>query len=244
MLITASNESHGGATAVRGEVKQDTFGVLHRPIMFAGSDGGGFLVSQRYSALEGYYRFLPTTLDACIISVAMFKQGEQIGFGSFYADTPAEEYTRFTASITYSSNETPDWATIDIRTFCCGLASGTVFYVDDLSFANPTAVAEEVGSLPTSYKLEQNFPNPFNPKTKIGFTLPARTTQAGGQVSGFTSLKIYNILGVEVATLVNENLDAGSYTVEWDGSGQPSGTYYYQLKTEDFTATKKFTVIR
>ncbi|MBI4546542.1 MAG: hypothetical protein HY707_01075 [Ignavibacteriae bacterium] len=59
ITTTASSESHTGTKALRGEVITDTNCVLHRPIVFAGSDGGGFAVTQRYGALEGYYRFLP-----------------------------------------------------------------------------------------------------------------------------------------------------------------------------------------
>jgi hypothetical protein len=235
ITITASNESHGGTKALRGQVITDTNGVLHRPIVFAGSDGGGFSVTQRYSALEGYYRFLPATADQCIITVTMLKNGAQIGHGEFDAASNTDGYTHFVAPIAYSVDSIPDWAQISMRTFCCGLASGTVFYVDDLSFANPTAVTEQVGAIPTSYKLEQNFPNPFNPKTIIRFEI--------GGLSVVT-LKVYNILGVEVATLVNEKLAAGSYSVEWDASGQPSGVYYYQIKTEDFTAAKKLALVK
>ena len=235
ITVTASTESHSGTKALRGQVITDNNGVLHRPIVFAGSDGGGFSVNQRYSALRGYYRFLPATADQCIITVTMLRNGSQIGNGEFVASHEVQPYTLFVAPITYSSNESPDWVTISITTFCWGLAAGTVFYVDDLSFANPTAVAEQIGAIPTSYKLEQNFPNPFNPETTIQLSLAQ---------GAFVSLRVFDILGKEVARLLNERKEPGTYSVPWDASAMPSGVYYYQLKTEDFTAAKKLAVIR
>jgi hypothetical protein len=235
ITVTASTESHGGTKALRGQVITDNYGALRRPIVFAGSDGSGFSVNQRYSALRGYYRFLPATADLCIITITMLRNGSQIGTGVFVADQEVQSYTLFIAPITYSSNETPDWVTISITTFCCGLAAGTVFYVDDLSFANPTAVTEQLGAIPTSYKLEQNFPNPFNPKTTIQFSLPQ---------GGFVSLQVFDILGKEVALLLNEQKEAGTYSVRWDATTMPSGVYYYYLKTEAFAAAKQMVVIK
>jgi len=74
--------------------------------------------------------------------------------------------------------------------------------------------------LPNSFSLKQNYPNPFNSRTTIQFSLPH---------SSFVTLKVYNTLGEDVSTLVAENLTAGSYLMEWDGSGLPSGVYYYRL---------------
>jgi len=103
----------------------------------------------------------------------------------------------------------------------------------------PSAVHEE-RRFPPEVQLKQNYPNPFNPKTKIGFRL---------QVSGFTSLKVYDIFGREVATLVNEKLQAGEHEVEWNSSELASGVYYYRLvvqseKGEVYTETKKMVLLR
>lgn len=131
---------------------------------------------------------------------------------------------------------------------------------------SPTEVREEDVSLPENYSLGANYPNPFNPTTTIPFTVigsrfmvhsPAHTTQ-GKAVDGsqsmvnspiHTTLKIYNILGQLVRTLVDEEKTPGSYKVIWDGkdnSGKEvgSGIYFYQLKTEEYTATKKMVLLR
>lgn len=89
--------------------------------------------------------------------------------------------------------------------------------------------------IPKSFSLSQNYPNPFNPITKISFQLP---------VTSFSSLKIYDILGKEIVTLVNEKLSPGTYRVDWNASEYPSGVYFYRLKTEKFTDTKRMLLIK
>ena len=78
--------------------------------------------------------------------------------------------------------------------------------------------------VPTSFQLYQNYPNPFNPTTNIGFTISD---------FGLITLKVYDVLGKEVATLVNEDKSAGNYEVEFDASSLPSGVYLYQLQAGD-----------
>jgi hypothetical protein len=83
----------------------------------------------------------------------------------------------------------------------------------------------------------QNYPNPFNPSTRIGFSVPA--SPAGGQASGFTMLRVFDILGREVATLVNENLAPGSYETTFDATSLASGVYFYRLQAGGLVQTKK-----
>ena len=97
-------------------------------------------------------------------------------------------------------------------------------------------ISEEV---PTTFRLEQNYPNPFNPTTKIKFAIPV------GQRHAFdTQLKIFDILGREIQSLVNEKLDPGSYEVTFDGSNLASGIYFYQLKTDSYIENKKMVIIK
>ncbi len=90
-------------------------------------------------------------------------------------------------------------------------------------------------SLPQVYSLSQNYPNPFNPTTKINFALPKQ---------GFVTLKIYDVLGREVRTLVNEVKSAGSYTVDFNASEYSSGVYFYKLESNDFSDIKKMMLIK
>lgn len=89
--------------------------------------------------------------------------------------------------------------------------------------------------IPTSYSLSQNYPNPFNPSTIINFSLP---------VARQVSLKVFDALGREVQTLINEKLQAGKYEVSFDGSSLSSGVYYYTLSTLDFRETKRMLMIK
>ncbi len=87
----------------------------------------------------------------------------------------------------------------------------------------------------TDYKLSQNYPNPFNPSTVINYTLPNESK---------VSLKVYDILGNEIATLVNKSQNAGSYNINFNASEMPSGVYFYTLSTESFTQTRKMLLLK
>ena len=96
--------------------------------------------------------------------------------------------------------------------------------------------------IPTEYRLDQNYPNPFNPSTIIEFSLPE---------TGNVMLKVFNVLGEEVAVLVNEELTAGWYKVEWRANGFASGMYIYRLQVNPsggsgggYTATKKLMLVK
>jgi hypothetical protein len=96
-------------------------------------------------------------------------------------------------------------------------------------------------SIPASFSLSQNYPNPFNPTTKIKFTIPSVETS---QRDVFTTLKVYDILGNEVATLVNEEKPAGSYEIDFDGTKISSGVYIYKLQAGLFTDAKKMILLK
>jgi flagellar hook assembly protein FlgD len=95
---------------------------------------------------------------------------------------------------------------------------------------------------PNSFSLSQNYPNPFNPVTKIKFT--AAVVDAKFASTTNVVLKIYNILGREIKTLVNEQKPPGSYEVEFDGNKLSSGVYFYKLSTGKFSKTKKMLLIK
>jgi len=98
----------------------------------------------------------------------------------------------------------------------------------------PSAV-DDANQVISQFELSQNYPNPFNPTTKISFTLPTR---------GFVTLKIYNIEGKEIATLVSEELGSGKYERSWNGEGFPSGVYLCRLQANNFSETKKILLLK
>jgi len=89
--------------------------------------------------------------------------------------------------------------------------------------------------IPHEYKLSQNYPNPFNPSTKIEYSLPKNS---------YTTIKIYNVIGKEVATLVDKFETAGNHLVSYDASNLPSGVYFYSLKAGDYSETKRMVLVK
>ncbi|HQF42775.1 MAG TPA: T9SS type A sorting domain-containing protein [Ignavibacteriaceae bacterium] len=99
---------------------------------------------------------------------------------------------------------------------------------------SPTDVEELPGEIKT-YSLSNNYPNPFNPSTTIKYQIPK---------SGLVTLKVYNVLGKEITTLVNEEKSVGSYEITFDASGLSSGIYFYKLSADNFQQTKKMILLK
>jgi photosystem II stability/assembly factor-like uncharacterized protein len=96
-------------------------------------------------------------------------------------------------------------------------------------------VQESLSDVPKSFSLSQNYPNPFNPLTTISYTLPAQS---------FVTLKVFNVLGQEIATLVNATETPGNKSVRFDGSGLPSGVYFYRLQAGSYSGTKMLMIVK
>jgi hypothetical protein len=104
----------------------------------------------------------------------------------------------------------------------------------DGSFAYSNIINVDINA-PQDFKLEQNFPNPFNPSTSISFSIPKATN---------VKLTIYNQIGERIGEPINKNLEAGSYNYNWNASMQSSGIYFYELKTDDYRSIRKMTLIK
>jgi len=116
---------------------------------------------------------------------------------------------------------------------------GDGWYVDDVKLTNycagtPVGIGQNTG-IPMQYGLDQNYPNPFNPTTYIKFQLPE-----GGNVK----ITVFDILGKEVASLINEKMEAGYHNVEFNASNLASGLYIYKMESGDFTDVKKMMLIK
>jgi len=125
----------------------------------------------------------------------------------------------------------------------CMVDTNTGFAVDGLGIilktttGGVTSVRENINDLvlPNDYYLKQNYPNPFNPTTKIKFSIPE---------TGITILKVYDIMGREVATLVNEEKTVGTYEITWFAEQLPSGVYFYRIQAGSFVETKKMVLMK
>lgn len=127
-----------------------------------------------------------------------------------------------------------DEVVIRFRLFADAFVNAWGWAIDNLNIQNVTG-ANDGDALPTVYSLSQNYPNPFNPSTTIKFALPE-----AAQVE----LKVYDVLGAEVATLMNQELQAGRYDVNWDASQLASGVYIYRIKAGDFVDSKKLMLLK
>jgi hypothetical protein len=107
---------------------------------------------------------------------------------------------------------------------------GTIYRINKV-----TSVGSKNKEIPQKFSLHQNYPNPFNPSTTISYDLPERSR---------VKLTVYNLLGQEVATLVNAEQEPGRYSINFDASGLPSGVYFYTLQTPYFTKTNKMVLVK
>jgi hypothetical protein len=158
---------------------------------------------------------------------------------------PLEGSPVIDAGVDLSSYFTTDKAGIS-RPQGAGWDLGAYEYVSSVSIRH--------NQIPSHFVLGQNYPNPFNPSTAIEYQIPLRQeVKHGGQASpfsekgergGFVSLKVYDMLGREVATLVNEEKPAGGYQIQWNAASMASGVYFYRLQAGVFTETKKLILLR
>ncbi|MEO8233457.1 MAG: SBBP repeat-containing protein, partial [Ignavibacteriota bacterium] len=153
-----------------------------------------------------------------------------------YTPDGTEDWTiKYTNSDFAGSSEEPTGMFVDTLSniYITGMSAldyATVKYIQ-----TPTSVGSTLSQIPTVFSLEQNYPNPFNPNTTISYQLP---------ISGQVTLKVYDVLGDEVATLVNEENPAGFYKVEFDASKLSSGIYFYKIQFEKFVETKKMILLK
>jgi hypothetical protein len=121
----------------------------------------------------------------------------------------------------------------DSRNDAGGIYAQNVNY--DGSFGGPTGIINYGTASPDKYQLFQNYPNPFNPNTIIRFQI---------KDSRFVTLKIYDVIGKEVASLVNDNMKAGTFEVNWNGENYSSGVYFYKLIAGNFSEVKRMVLIK
>jgi len=115
------------------------------------------------------------------------------------------------------------------------IGSGTNYDYCTIKYSQGVGIKKISTEIPSLFSLSQNYPNPFNPITKIRFDLPKNVN---------VKLTIYDMLGREVETIVNEHLSAGSYEINWDGTKYTSGVYYYRLNAGEFVETKKMILVK
>jgi hypothetical protein len=238
-VVTQSNVSHSGASAARLQV--GSFGGFpYLPQMWSGDEAfNGFPANQRYGSLTGYYQFSPVGNDGLFFIVYMKKNGEIIGGGALNIFSATSSYSQFVVPIDYSSSENPDTALIWIiaggDSNSQGGNVGTFALIDDLAWGAVVGIEEISSNIPLNFEVTQNYPNPFNPSTLIEYSLPEES---------FVELKVYDVLGNEVATLVNEYHRAGKFKVDFNASGFSSGIYIARMNAGKFSKSLKMTLMK
>lgn len=218
---------------------------LYTNLVFAGIE----FISQTVNASAmTHFHMDIWTPDATSAGVFRIKLVDFGADGAFGGGDDTEHELTFNASST-PPLVTGEWVRFDIPfTAFTGLVnrghlaqliiSGdpNTVYVDNVYFHNmPTDIKEITTELPSDFSLGQNYPNPFNPSTVINFTLPEASD---------VTLKVYNMLGQEVKTLINQLMSAGKYEVTFDATGLPSGNYIYTLNTGSSQLVKKMMLMK
>jgi len=203
-----------------------------------GTTNGWFSIGPHnidYYLILGEWNFIAVTFDTGFVN--LYYNGDLI-----YTDTTIIKYTSLgeygtddihigryhTGNPNYSFKGGLD----EIRIYSRALSESEV---NDI-YNQVTAVEEnEIGELPTNYYLAQNYPNPFNPSTKITYSIPQ---------SSKVVIKVFDLLGNEIETLVNEEKTTGTYEITWYATGLPSGVYFYRIQAGDFIQTKKMVLMK
>jgi hypothetical protein len=184
------------------------------------------------------FPFAPVGGDSLVVFVFMYNTSALsfIGAGVFIGTPTGSSYQPFSAPITYINSNVPDSCYIQI--FISGEDSvhlGSTMLIDDLSLSGIATAVNETPAKPLAFSLGQNYPNPFNPDTNIEFTIVDPQ---------YTTLAVYDMLGREVATLVDGMKQPGTYTVQWDARGSASGVYMYRIHAGGLVATKKLVLLQ
>jgi hypothetical protein len=238
--ISKSTTAYKGTAAVRGDVVQFATLTLG-PYLWSGVDARGFAYAARPGSVQGYYQLSPQGGDQFGVNVILYKggvNGTAVAVAAAHIPGSVSAYTQFTVPFQYLSTVTPDTciASFFIYNTATTLHAGTYFLLDELSFSGSasTAVRTEVRQ-PASFELKQNYPNPFNPSTTIDYGVPA---------SGRVQMKVYDRIGMEVATIVDRNEDAGYHSVHFNAEGLASGVYFVSLRQGSMIAIRSMLLVK
>jgi hypothetical protein len=248
--VSQSGTRRSGNFSIRGEVITTIAPSFMSPQIAVGTDLGGFAWAQRSGNITGYYQFFPATGsgDRIYVLGSLMETGPNgagVAVGGGYVSGAASSWTQFSVPFTYISAKVPAWSSLQFIIVGPTSSSstphlGSYFLLDDLSYSGTASAVDNASVSPQSFSLDQNYPNPFNPSTSIRFSVAQ---------PGHVSLKVYNVLGVEVASLVNEQKDAGTFSTNWNAAGLPSGMYLYRLsvtsdKGQVFDQSKKLMLLK
>jgi photosystem II stability/assembly factor-like uncharacterized protein len=237
--ITESGDLYFTSNSGDSFTKQHSFGSYHRSIFFNNASTGfvpGF--SGIYKTTNAGESWTYTFID----SSAEIKGVKFTDYNNGWA------YSRFSGKIYNTTNGGATWQfqfqrpgqfygleAIDSNNLWAVGNTGMNGLICKTTNGGATLIQPMGDIFPDKFSLSQNYPNPFNPVTNIEFSLPQKS---------FVKLKVFDLLGREVQSLVNENLSAGKYKYDFNASALPSGIYFYKLETENFSETRKMVLLK
>lgn len=218
--LTVSVQVTGPDTLIKGQTGEYQITLSGGPAVLGGFNVASFLGSLNF--VDNSAKLLSGELTHT--SPKTFSGGS--ASWSFTLTAANQVYTDTIYSAANSVNGDGTNSALDRWNF------GSKFIVNVVD--EPSSVDDD-NTLVNNFKLAQNYPNPFNPSTMISYSIPQ---------SSFVTLKVYDIIGNEVATLVNETKSAGKYDVNFNASNLSNGVYLYSIKTDNFTSTKKMLLMK
>lgn len=240
--ITKSNSAHTGSSALKGEVVNLAgFGIIG-PYLISndGTSDEGFVINKKYNSVKGYYKLNTTANDQLVVIVGVYTGDTGVGAGVVQLHA-AGSYTQFSVPIAYEPtfNGTPDHCVISIQIFDANGGSqyteGTEMYMDDLEISMDFVSSIDENISQNTNQLMQNRPNPFSTSTSINFNVAE---------SNLVTLKVYDILGNEVKTILNKEMSAGNYDVSFEAPPTSNGIFFYKLTIGNFTETRMMQITK
>jgi hypothetical protein len=231
ITVSSSGTSQSGSFAAKIEVADFNGGPIYPALSTT------FPISQDYGSLNGYYQFHPTINEMILIGLAYtFKDGILVGIGVVEIESASSNYSQFSSEI-IGNGQIPDSIMIQFQILSDSPTDpgiGSYAFIDQISFGQSTNI-DDNSITPLEFTLEQNYPNPFNPSTVIRFSIPQNDN---------VMLRVFDLLGKEVVTLINEFKLRGVYEYEFNVSDLASGIYFYKLQSGDFVKTKKMIITK
>lgn len=206
----------------------------------------------RFNYSHAYYNATSVAPDSMIVETStnngsswsvLIRMGASQTLSSGYNSSPILTTVGGPVSGAFTPSLASHWATkillLPVGTnkvrFVAKSGYGNNVYIDNITSGPMTGAQNQLTFIPDRFELQQNYPNPFNPVTKINFSLPAQTQ---------VTMKVYDVLGKEVATLINEVKPAGMHDVSFNASNLSSGIYFYKIEAGEFTDIKRMMLIK